>query len=289
MVLKITLQNDNIIEYVLSNNWHYIIYNGITMNEITNNFYKRLCLFNPQDKLIDNSEILNIYEQLRLLNKNEIKNIQIFTSQLTQLDQFNNIIDIIPLNKELLIFDMIIDSVNFDNILLIDKPFFYQFKEYKLYPNGLLLVLFFYSTSYINNYNEEMNMKLIYKLKNNTDIVFNFDSNWYYMCRFAPQQGLNYDAENTCSLIFYNPNTTLFENPDLINFYNENIKDNNDIEQVQILNNDDELIYDSSILHLYYDTTIIKETNQDSNNGLQFIIKYNIIISEQEEENINVN
>lgn len=112
-------------------------------------------------------------------------------------------------------------------------------------------------------------------INSNNNFSFDFDNNWYYAFRCT-----SVDSEDTnliCSLIFYNHDGNFIKNESIVTFYN-NIKNIADISSVN-LTKDEQILFDNDLLDLQYKTVLLKQSDKDYDIGLQFIVKFDIIIT----------
>lgn len=124
-------------------------------------------------------------------------------------------------------------------------------------------------------------MQLVFVQNNNNEISYNFNSEWYYAFRGT---SLNTgDTIYTYSTIFYNHDGTIDDDPNIVAFFNS-IKDLIDIKQVLIFGDSSVPIFDNLALDLQYNSVALRQSNSSYDFGLQFIIKYDMIISDDEEE-----
>lgn len=139
MRLVITLNNDEVLEQELLNNWYFICH--IDENNFYNNCDQCLAICNNKDPLINNKNVLKFYQKLRMLDKNNIKNIQIFNDKVVSFTEQNEVLEMIELNREMKHFDMIESSLKLDHIEFLDQHLSNAFQSQ--FSNGILFLFFF--------------------------------------------------------------------------------------------------------------------------------------------------
>lgn len=139
MRLVITLNNDEVLEQELLNNWYFICH--IDKNNFYNNCDQCLAICNNKDSLINNKNVLKFYQKLRMLDKNNIKNIQIFNGKVVSFTEQNEVLEMIELNREMKHFDMIDSSFKLDHIEFLDQHLSNIFQSQ--FSNGILFLFFF--------------------------------------------------------------------------------------------------------------------------------------------------